>query len=55
MPEDLDPLVRGEVTRVLNFVWYGALLGWVNGWSGTTDVSDEITRASRLVLDQFSH
>jgi AcrR family transcriptional regulator len=54
MPDDLDPVLRQEVTRVLNFVWYGALLGWVNGWSGTTDVTEEITTAVRLVLGRFS-
>jgi hypothetical protein len=53
MPDDLDPDVRAEVTRVLNFVWYGALLGWVNGWSGTDDVSREITNATRLLLQQY--
>lgn len=53
LPEDLDPQVRVEVARVLNFVWYGALLGWVNGWSGTDDVGREITAATRLLLDQF--
>lgn len=53
MPDDLDPVVRAEVARVLNFVWYGALLGWVNGWSGTDDVTEEITKAARLLLDQF--
>jgi hypothetical protein len=53
MPTDLDPEVRAEVARVLNFVWYGALLGWVNGWSGTDDVGREITNATRLLLHQF--
>jgi len=53
IPDDLDPAVRADVVRVLNFVWYGALLGWVNGWSGTDDVGREITSACRLLLDQF--
>ncbi|NLV55560.1 MAG: TetR/AcrR family transcriptional regulator [Acidimicrobiales bacterium] len=53
MPDDLDPGVRADVARVLNFVWYGALLGWVNGWSGTDSVADEIRNATRLLLDQF--
>ncbi len=53
MPDDLDPEVRSEVARVLNFVWYGALLGWVNGWSGTDDVGRELTNATRLLLRQF--
>ena len=54
MPDDLDPEVRADVARVLNFVWYGALLGWVNGWSGTDDVSAEIGKATRLLLDQYA-
>lgn len=53
MPDDLDPKVRSEAARVLNFVWYGALLGWVNGWSGTDDVGREITSATRLLMRQF--
>ena len=40
--------------RVLNFVWYGALLGWVNGWEGTDDVGREITDAAHLLLDPYS-
>lgn len=54
MPDDLDPDVRAAVARVLNFVWYGALLGWVNGWTGTTDVGAEIDSATKLLLDQYS-
>ena len=53
MPDDLDEEVRADLARVLNFVWYGALLGWVNGWSGTTDVGAEISNATRLLLDQY--
>ncbi|WCO66101.1 TetR family transcriptional regulator [Iamia majanohamensis] len=53
MPDDLDPEERANAARVLNFVWYGALLGWVNGWTGTDDVGREITRATELILRQF--
>jgi len=53
LPDDLDPDTRVQVTRVLNFVWYGALLGWVNGWQGTDDVGRELTEAAHLLLDQF--
>ncbi len=53
LPEDLGPEARASVTRVLNFVWYGALLGWVNGWTGTDDVGRELTDAAHLLLDQF--
>jgi AcrR family transcriptional regulator len=53
LPDDLDPIVRDRVIRVLNFVWYGALLGWVNGWEGTDDVGREITDAAHLLLDEY--
>jgi TetR/AcrR family transcriptional regulator, cholesterol catabolism regulator len=54
LPADLDPQVRDRVIRVLNFVWYGALLGWVNGWDGTDDVGREITDAAHLLLDPYA-
>ena len=54
LPADLDPEVRSQVIRVLNFVWYGALLGWVNGWEGTDDVGREITDAAHLLLDPYA-
>ena len=54
MPDDFDGVVQSQVIRVLNFVWYGALLGWVNGWEGTDDVTREVTDAAHLLLDQFS-
>lgn len=54
MPDDLDPQIRADVARVLNFVWYGALLGWVNGWSGTDSVADEINNATHLLLDPLA-
>ena len=53
LPAELTPEVRSQVIRVLNFVWYGALLGWVNGWEGTDDVSREITDAAHLILDPY--
>lgn len=53
MPDGLDSETKADLARVLNFVWYGALLGWVNGWTGTDDVGREITNATRLLLDQF--
>jgi hypothetical protein len=53
LPDDLDPVVRDRVIRVLNFVWYGALLGWVNGWEGTDDVGKEITDAAHLLLSDY--
>jgi TetR/AcrR family transcriptional regulator, cholesterol catabolism regulator len=54
LPDEIGPEVRNQVIRVLNFVWYGALLGWVNGWEGTDDVGREITDAAHLLLDPYS-
>jgi len=54
LPDDFDDTIQAQVIRVLNFVWYGALLGWVNGWEGTDNVSREINDATHLLLDQFS-
>ena len=54
LPPELGPEVQDKVIRVLNFVWYGALLGWVNGWEGTDDVSREITDAAHLILDPYA-
>ena len=54
LPDDFDADVTDQVIRVLNFVWYGALLGWVNGWEGTDDVGREVTDAAHLLLDQFA-
>jgi hypothetical protein len=31
-------------------VWFSALVGWVNGWSGMEKVADELEVATQLVL-----
>ena len=54
LPRRPRPGRAGQVIRVLNFVWYGALLGWVNGWEGTDDVGREITDAAHLLLDPYT-
>jgi len=36
--------------RILGHVWYSALVGWVNGWSPTSRVNDELAVAVRLLL-----
>lgn len=38
------------VMRVLSWVWFAALIGWVNGWSNAGSVGDELERAARLLL-----
>ncbi len=44
-PEDRD-----GIARVLSWVWFGALLGWVNGWTNAGTVADELAAAARLLL-----
>jgi AcrR family transcriptional regulator len=49
----LEGVSEGEregVARVLSWVWFGALLGWVNGWASAGTVGDELETAARLLL-----
>jgi TetR/AcrR family transcriptional regulator, cholesterol catabolism regulator len=41
---------RDGIARVLSWVWFGALLGWVNGWTNAGTVGDELETAARLLL-----
>jgi AcrR family transcriptional regulator len=41
---------RDGIARVLSWVWFGALLGWVNGWANAGTVGDELETAARLLL-----
>lgn len=50
---DFDPALRADMTRTLGHVWFSALVGWVNRWSGIDRVSDEVTLATHLMLDQY--
>ena len=45
-PED-----EAQITRTLGHVWFSALIGWVNGWSGIDKVADELAIATRMILD----
>jgi TetR/AcrR family transcriptional regulator, cholesterol catabolism regulator len=38
------------VMRVLSWVWFASLIGWVNGWSNAGTIGDELERAARLLL-----
>jgi AcrR family transcriptional regulator len=51
--DDFDPAFKVQATRTLGHVWFSALIGWVNGWSGIEKVGDELEIASHLVLDQY--
>ncbi len=51
--DDFDPAFKVNATRTLGHVWFSALIGWVNGWSGMEKVADELDVATHLVLDQY--
>jgi len=41
---------RDGIMRVLSWVWFAALIGWVNGWSNSGTVGAELENAARLLL-----
>jgi AcrR family transcriptional regulator len=41
---------REGIIRVLGYVWQGALVVWLNGRGGLTQVGNELERAARLLL-----
>jgi TetR/AcrR family transcriptional regulator, cholesterol catabolism regulator len=47
---DLDEGTKADVVRVLNHVWFSALLAWVHGWTDVDHVIEELEVAGRLVL-----
>ena len=47
---DLDEATKADVVRVLNHVWFSALLAWVHGWTDVDHVIEELEVAGRLVL-----
>jgi AcrR family transcriptional regulator len=49
--DDFDPTFKTQATRTLGHVWFSALIGWVNGWSGMEKVADELEIATHLVFD----
>lgn len=51
--DDFDPEFKLNATRTLGHVWFSALIGWVNGWSGMEKVADELEVATHLVLDHY--
>jgi hypothetical protein len=47
---DLPTDERDGIMRVLSWVWFAALIGWVNGWSNSGTVGAELENAARLLL-----
>lgn len=41
-----------SIRRVLSWVWFAALIGWVNGWTNAGTVGDELERAARLLVKE---
>ena len=41
---------RDGIMRVLSWVWFASLIGWVNGWSNSGTVGTELENAARLLL-----
>ena len=52
--DDFDPDFQSQVTRTLGHIWFSALIGWVNGWSGMDKVANEVDLATHLILDQYA-
>jgi len=52
-PPGFDSDIEARVIRVLEHVWFAALLGWVNGWRGIREASDDLASAAHLMLDQY--
>lgn len=47
---DVSEHERDGVLRVLSWVWFASLIGWVNGWANSGTVGDELENAARLLL-----
>ena len=49
--DGFDVATRDGIVRMLGWIWYAALVGWVNGWSGIGKVGDELELAARLLIE----
>lgn len=48
--DGFEPEAEAQITRTLGHVWFSALIGWVNGWSGIDKVADELAIATQMIL-----
>ena len=50
---ELPAQVRADILAVLGHVWYSALVSWANGRRDFASVTDELERASRVLISPY--
>ncbi|HEY6319865.1 MAG TPA: TetR family transcriptional regulator [Acidimicrobiia bacterium] len=47
---EVDAAIKATAVRTLRTVWFGLLVGWVNGWQDAAMVNEELAAAAQLLL-----
>jgi hypothetical protein len=50
---DLDPQTQSDILAVLGHVWYSALVAWANGRIDFDQVTAELDRAVRVLVEPY--